>query len=344
MLNLNSEFAHYNEGHRVFVLQVGEIFPHPEADRLEITRVDGRPCIFQKGAWKTGDLAVYVPIESWVPIADPRFAFMAKHGEVVDGRVRLYALKLRGRLSMGLLVASDPSWVEGQEVSAELGVIAFQRPLTSDPWAVQDPGFLPSYSIKAFAKWADTVLAEGEEVVVLEKVNGETGRFAFHQGQFWRASSENFKSDEAHPENPWPVVELRYGLRDKLRKIPGIALYGEVYGNFKGMSYGGSKADPRLVIFDAVRVQDRSFLNWDDLTLLCYRLELPVVPLLWRGPYSKQSVLPYADGKSVLASLDSVSHVREGFVLRTATERTDPKIGRVILKHHGDSYLLGKYG
>ena len=35
--------------------------PHPKADRLEIAIVKGFTCIVEKGAFKTDDLAVYIP-------------------------------------------------------------------------------------------------------------------------------------------------------------------------------------------------------------------------------------------------------------------------------------------
>jgi len=38
------------------------------------------------------------------------------------------------------------------------------------------------------------------------------------------------------------------------------------------------------------------------------------------------------------------AHLREGIVIRPAEERRDPEIGRVILKHVGDGYLLRSGG
>lgn len=41
--------------------------PHPDADRLDIVRVDGYTCVSQKDRFQTGDLAVYVPTDAVVP-------------------------------------------------------------------------------------------------------------------------------------------------------------------------------------------------------------------------------------------------------------------------------------
>jgi hypothetical protein len=35
-------------------------------------------------------------------------------------------------------------------------------------------------------------------------------------------------------------------------------------------------------------------------------------------------------------------HIREGVVVKPTIERTDPKIGRVVLKYLNDDYLLQK--
>ena len=35
------------------------------------------------------------------------------------------------------------------------------------------------------------------------------------------------------------------------------------------------------------------------------------------------------------------NHIREGVVVKPLVERNDPKLGRVILKYVGDTYLFG---
>lgn len=90
--------------HDVQVVKIGLIRKHPDADALGVVDVYGRPCVVRLEDWKSGDLAVYVPVDSMVPVADPRFAFLDRPGSPVDGYVRVRALRLRGIFSMGLLV------------------------------------------------------------------------------------------------------------------------------------------------------------------------------------------------------------------------------------------------
>ena len=57
-----------------------------------------------------------------------------------------------------------------------------------------------------------------------------------------------------------------------------------------------------------------------------------------QGPYSLEQVKQLAEGSTMLGG----GHVREGVVVRPLKERTDPKIGRAVLKYIGDGYLFAK--
>ena len=98
--------------HDVSVIRIGEVIKHEGADTLAITEVDGRPVIMRLGEYATGDLAVYVPIDSLVPVTDPRFAFLKPNAV---GMSRIKAMRLRGVFSMGLLVKPDADMTEGEE-------------------------------------------------------------------------------------------------------------------------------------------------------------------------------------------------------------------------------------
>ena len=56
----------------------------------------------------------------------------------------------------------------------------------------------------------------------------------------------------------------------------------------------------------------------------------------YEGPFALAVVRAHADGKTTYGD----DHIREGVVIRPRHERTDPRIGRVVLKYIGDAYLL----
>ena len=58
---MNNDFA-------VTTQRITSITPHPNADRLEIAHVLGYQCVVRKGLFSTGDLVVYIPERSLVPL------------------------------------------------------------------------------------------------------------------------------------------------------------------------------------------------------------------------------------------------------------------------------------
>lgn len=334
--------------HDCTVIKIGPIAKHPDADALSITEVDGRPCIIRTGEWSEGDIAVYVPIDSVVPTRDARFAFLASKAKS-DGSYRVRAMRLRGVFSMGLLVRPEPDMVEGEEVRERIGVTVYEPPedggngRIEDGQMERDPGFLPVYDIESLRKW-QRVLADGEEVVLTEKVHGANGRFAFHQGRLWVATRTTYRKpvDEAGEGSMWSKVAADLDLERRLSAFPGFAVYGEVYGQVQDLKYGvgvGGRG-ARLVVFDILEIATRRWLDYDEQLAMAAAMGLPTVPMLYRGPWSPE-LMSHAEGATVLGN---GAHVREGFVLRPVKERVHLRLGRVLLKMHGQGYLLRKGG
>lgn len=337
------------------IVRIGEINKHPNADTLSITEVDARPVIIRTGEYQPGDLAIYVPIDSLCPVDDPRFAFLAqKHRLNADGKARLRAARLRGVFSMGLLVAlSEKDWAPLSLDGSDVGTDMRER-LRIDIWEPQefglapdaepDPGFLPVYDIESARKWAPIALTEGEEVVITEKIHGANGRFAWHavrggEPRLWCASRTRFPKKA--PGEMWWTVAERENLEERLSRFPGIAIYGEVYGQVQDLRYGEKGAG--LVAFDAYDIARQAWLDYDAFVDVTERMGLARVPLLYRGPWTA-GLAELAEGDSALAGANGAKHVREGWVLRPVRERVHPGLGRVILKRHGEGFLVRKEG
>ena len=80
----------------------------------------------------------------------------------------------------------------------------------------------------------------------------------------------------------------------------------------------------------------------DDYTidLACEGLNIPRVPVLYKGPYSHDIVKQLTDGKSTYDK----NQIREGVVITPLIERENAEIGRVILKSVSEDYKLRKNG
>jgi RNA ligase (TIGR02306 family) len=322
----------------VQVVRLGKIEKHPNADTLSITEVlGGYPVILRTGSFQEGDLAVYVPVESIVPADDQRWAFL-------DGHWRIRAKRLRGIFSMGLLTEADPTWEVGKVVHEELRITKYEppEPLQMGGENEKDPGFLPCYTdIEGLRRWPN-VLQPGEEVVITEKIHGANGRWLWHQDRFWAGSHRGIKRRDE--DNLWWKAAARYGLEEALQRRPGLVFYGEVFGQVQDLKYGAGKNDIFVAMFDAMEVETRRYLDYDEFMVQCTALGLETVPVLYRGPWDDR-MRSSAEGPTNWA--DGVpNHVREGFVVKPVRERVDLSLpsARVIFKLIGEGYHLRKGG
>ncbi len=319
---------------KVTVVEVGEVTKHPNADSLSVAKVFDYPVVVRTGEFKHGDHAVYVPIDSLVPTTGV-FSFLASPCRS-PGRSheRIKAKRLRGIFSMGLLVPADPAWPVGFDAAEALAVQKYEpaEHATMCGEDERDPRFLPVYTdIEGLRRWM-SALVPGEEVVLTEKVHGANGRFLFHEGRLWVGSHTRIKRED--PKNLWWGVAIRERLAEKLAQAPGIAVYGEVYGQVQDLKYG-VPTGARLALFDAFSLECGKYLDYDDLIALAERLGIPTAPLLYRGPWS-DSLRSLAEGQS---RIPGAENIREGFVVRPVRERWDDRNGRVIVKLHGEGYL-----
>jgi RNA ligase (TIGR02306 family) len=337
----------------VEVIKVGEIFKHENADTLSCTMVHGGyPVVFRTGDYAEGDLAVYVPIDALVPLDNPKFAFLDKS--------RIRAKRLRGFFSMGMLVKSEPGWVEGMDVRELLGITRWTPAIRnrggnkgySIPFGGQRvvDFVAPVYDLEALRKYSG-VIKEGEEVIVTEKLHGTNGRFVarpvpcepdpalegfdipsqveliFGSRNFWRTPEEG---------SVWAAVADQYDLTAKLILYPDVVFYGEVYGLVQDLTYSATKDQPyKLAIFDAFDLKESKWYSYDRLVKACEFMDLPMVPVLYKGPWDPKLAALLAEGNSTQGA-----HVREGFVIQPADGRSDFRLGRVKLKHIGQGYLL----
>lgn len=324
--------------HHVEVVRLGEVVKHPDADTLGVTMVHGGyPCIVRLSEFKEGDLAVYIPVDAIVPVDTPRFSFLG------PGNGRIRAKRLRGIFSMGLIVPADTEMAEGDDVAEQWQIGKWEPPENgyrpgpggsyqssgSEPCPIQ----WPVYDIEPQRKYG-RLLVDGEPVQVTEKIHGCNGRFVHVDGRLWVGSRNQAKARS--DADLWWGVARAYDLEEKLAKLPGVVIYGEVYGQVQDLKYGVG-AGSRFAAFDAFDLATRRWFDVVELDAVCAQLGLEQVPELHRGPWDASRVDEWAEGQSTLAG-----HVREGFVVKPMTVRVDARIGRLILKRHGQGYLLRK--
>lgn len=317
------------------VFKINEILPHPNADRLEIIEFDGRPAIVQKDLHAKGSLAIFVGEDLICPNTE-QFAFLGSNR-------RVKAKKLRGVFSMGIIIPALPHHVEGDDVTEELGITKYEPQVAPVRLGKVDEISAPSGAIhytdiESLRKYKD-VLEIGEEVILTEKTHGSNARYVYQDGRLHLGSHYRWLDPEN--DNVWKKAASRRELTEKLAAFPNVILCGEVYGQVqKGFPYGVESGSCDFAAFDAFSIEKGRYLNFDDFMEMCRQIDVPTVPILFRGLYRGfDDVKHFAEGSTTFAN---ANHVREGFVIRPVRERWDHKCGRVILKLHGEGYLLAK--
>lgn len=326
---------------RVEVVRIQGIQPVPNSDTLDYTKVhQGYPCIFKRGDFQDGDLAVYVPIDSVMPDL-PQWAFLLRgHSPTPENR-RIRALKLRGTFSMGLLTAlpmplQGIHWEVGDDVQQVMGITRYQFEPTEATAGQEAPptGICETYDVEGQRRYPDLFLPD-ELVVVTEKIDGVSVRFQY-DGEKLRAGTHKAWWREDSNHWVWDLLVSTPELRSALLANPGYTFYGEAYGKDRPLRYGIKPAEPRRLAFFDIREHAGTWHDADYFKGLCAVFQLPTAPILYRGPYDP-AILSLANGHSVMPG---AGHIREGIVIRPQKERFSDTAGRVILKLHGEQYLL----
>lgn len=339
---------------------------HPDADRLELAQVGDYFAIVGKGQFETGDLAAYIPEASLVP--QEILAELGLEGKLAGSEAnRVKAMRLRGILSQGLCYPARDGWEEGQDVTEELGIKKYIPPIPANmSGEVYAAGQRRTvrYDVENFKRYPK-VLEEGEEVVFCEKLHGTFGcmgilspEIAHPEHGRLAVSSKGlgsrglvFKPEaEANANNLYLRVARHLDLLGRLEeREESTFVLGEVFGSgVQDLGYGAhTKRDDTLGfrVFDVYVGQqghDGRYLNDQELDAFCDQYDLERVPVLYRGPFSKEKMLEYTNGLETVSGEEQ--HIREGIVIRPVEERRHLKLGRVQLKSISEDYLTRKDG
>ena len=326
--------------HSVNIVEIEQVLPHENAERLEIVPVSGYQAVVKKGEFKVGDRAVYIEPDYTVPLDRPEFAFLAK-GVIGKVRHRLKAVRLRGALSYGLLIPVPEEFKDravGDDVMADMNIERYEAPVqgASGPSGANEIDkshwpkvYAPKFDIENYAKYSRLIQPE-EEVVITEKIHGANARYVFSDGEFHIGSRQRWLKDDG--ENIWSRVAAETpGIRQMCEELDGTVLYGEIYGPVQSLRYGLSK--PKFSLFAGTR--NGEWIDQDILFSMAKNLyNIEHAPVLFFGPFDEGLMKNLAEQDSVLCP----GQLMEGVVIVPAKERIDMRHGRVALKHISNRY------
>jgi len=311
-----------------------------------------------KFQYNEGDKVVYFPADVLIPDGWAE-KFGVKHLLASPDQSRVKKIALRGEPSYGLVVPlpEDADWDLNNNVANYYGVTKYEPPVKTTegdaaPYRDHIDPYLEKYTDIENGRIFMDIFKEGEEVVATEKIHGGNSRVGKINGEYVAASMELIRArpltssgEEAgldsdiiknniywHPFSNEAVRKLIDYLSEKYK---AVILYGEVFGKVQKLRYGRKGLDYRA--FD-IRLDGR-FLNCTEKYELFYDYGILTVPVLYQGPYSYKKIAEISNGDTTLIT-EGETHIREGVVVTPVVERTNPKIGRVILKYIGDAYEM----
>lgn len=318
------------------VIKIEKMEKHPNGDHLSLVRIH-KPIqatlVVRTSDWAEGQLAAYVMPDSIASDA-PEFAFLGE-------KKRIKATKLRGIVSMGLLVPARPHWKEGDNVTEELGLKKYDDSLDNpkvqkDLQAGPSPSGSVTYTDIESLRRYPNVFKEGEEVILEEKCHGASARFVQQNNVLYCGSHKRWLKEG---NNDWWNVAFKYGLPEILPKYEDKIFFGEVYGQVQDLKYGAQKGEKFLSFFDIFDIHQGKYLDWENTQEILKEAGLTPMPLLYKGPWlGYDEMVTYAGGSSLLDKTGKTDF-KEGFVVRPIKEAFDEEIGRKILKFHSERFL-----
>ncbi|MEU8528754.1 MULTISPECIES: RNA ligase (ATP) [Streptomyces] len=345
--------------------EVLAVHPHPNADALELAQVGLYRAVVAKGAYRTGDVAVYIPEQAVLPAG--LIEELGLTGRLA-GRAsdRVKAVRLRGELSQGIVcrpkALADVDLVaaatEGRDFAERLGISKWAPPIptTMDGDVEQAPDLLPWTDIENIQRYPD-IFEPGEPVVLTEKLHGTACLVTyFAEDGRVQVSSKGFGAKglalKEDPRNLYWRAVLGHGVPAVAAALAErlgarrVGVFGEVYGaGVQDLAYGANSRTEEGVgyaVFDVSAEIDGAVV-WLDPAQVLQDGELPLVPRLYTGPYDVERVLELSSGRETVSGKEL--HLREGVVIRSATGRYSPVVGgRAIAKSVSPAYLTRKGG
>ncbi|WP_242433188.1 RNA ligase (ATP), partial [Streptomyces sp. Root264] len=171
--------------------EVLTVHEHPDADALELAQVGLYRAVVAKGAYRTGDAALYIPEQSVLPL--DLVEELGLTGRLAGSRSdRVKAVRLRGELSQGIVcrpkaladVDLARAAADGVDFAERLGIVKWVPPIppTMSGDVEAAPDLLPWVDIENIQRYPG-IFEPGEPVVLTEKLHGSACLLTYVAGE-----------------------------------------------------------------------------------------------------------------------------------------------------------------
>lgn len=269
---------------------------------------------------------------------------------------------------------------EADDISELLGITKYEPPV---PTFQQNMGgaksrnkpkenpYFHKYDGLQNYKYYNELFVEGQEVVYEEKIHGthlRVARLPFVSKTWWdklkgfmglnpkfefcwgsnNVQLQNRKKYKGFYEDDiYTKAVKKYNL--ELLVNTNEVVYCELFGPGIQKNYEYGLTEHRIVVFDIkVLADDRKSWRWltvDEKNQWCEETGLPIAPLLYRGPHSKDLAYSHTKGASTILpdltdglNVKRSQPIREGIVIRDPAETTS-YMGKKFVKYLSEDYL-----
>lgn len=327
-----------------------EIFPHPNADKMEIARVGTHGLVVQKGQYVSGDRVIFAPKRSIVPAYLRDCYENSETGQTyLKNGHTVKSIRLRGELSEGVVIPFNrvkyilnTVKIEDlpleEDLSEKLGFEEFTvyvPPQYVGTWATTKATSYSRHDCENIRLYTQE-FEENETVFAVEKIHGSQINILIHEDETVELSSKGiigkgFIIEESEDNVYWKALH-RSGIVDLVKKhFPGkfVQVMGEVCPVQSGFDYGYT--DPDILFF-------RLEIDREIIGIPVIRDSYPDIfekwaPILYEGPFDIDKLFEIANKDNVKGQLvkgmETVSgkrkHIREGVVVSPEIPRLSKK-------------------
>lgn len=271
-----------------------------------------------------------------------------------------------GKVVVRILLEPNVADIAGHDVSDALGITKYEPPIPVH--MAGEVANLFDHTVKYDFERLESVpdmFEPGELVTATEKLHGTFCAIVYvpelNHPEMFGASGDiivhskglgaqglAFKNNEANAGNLYVrtlKTLLDGGLEDRLKAsydfnaTGQIAIIGEVFGRgVQDLHYGLDKPGFRAFDIRVRHIFGEHYLKQAEVRDLLGKLGIDMVPTLYEGPFDITALEAVRDGRTMLGG----DNIREGIVVRSATESHHAIHGRKVAKLISPDYLLRK--
>lgn len=338
---------------RQVIKERAKLFPHPNAERLELCKVGPFQLVVRKGEYQNGDPVIIAPERALLP---PHFAKLYTNADTGASYLhgaqknRVGSVRLRGELSQGVILPIQglEEAPFGTDLSEQLGITFWEPPIPFNMMAEVAP--LPTFShyshhdVEQFGIYASE-FKENEEVLVTEKLHGSQGiyfRNGHAKSQTWYVTSKGMSRKRLSlledEQNLYWQAARNLGLFKAINQAfatDDVQVFTEVVPAQKGFTYGQRKITAFIIkiIHQGKQLARRDWPQW---------FQEHGVPVLYQGPLDIVHIRTLRNGKETISGKEL--HIREGVVLTPAIPRFTEDGRDLSVKLISDTYAKKETG